>query len=72
MPSPALMAPITRNFVAAIEALGRDGNIDLVRFAKGERKDDRTQATVAADSRAHDRRRHVYTGYGSQPITIRR
>lgn len=44
VPSPALMAPITRDFVAAIEAFARDGGIDLVRFEKGERKDERTQA----------------------------
>ncbi len=44
VPSPALMAPMTRAFVAAIEAFARDGNIDLVRFEKGERKDERTQA----------------------------
>ncbi len=44
VPSPALMVPMTRAFVAAIEAVARDGNIDLVRFEKGERKDERTQA----------------------------
>ena len=44
VPSPALMAPMTRAFVAAIEAFAKDGNIDLVRFGKGERKDERTQA----------------------------
>jgi len=44
VPSPALMAPITRDFVAAIEAFASAGGIDLIRFDKGERKDDRTQA----------------------------
>ena len=32
VPSPALMAPITRNFVAAIEAFADANGIDLIRF----------------------------------------
>ena len=40
--SPALMAPMTRVFVAAIEAFAKGGSIDLVSFRKGERKDERT------------------------------
>ena len=41
--SSALMAPMTRAFVAAVERFARDEGVDLVRFRKGERKDDRTQ-----------------------------
>ncbi len=40
VPSPALMAPITRNFVATIEAFADANGIDLIRFEK----DERTQA----------------------------
>ena len=43
VPSSALMAPMTRDFVAAIERFAREGGLDLVRFRKGERKDERTQ-----------------------------
>lgn len=43
VPSSALMAPMTRTFVAAIEAFARDQGIDLISFQRGERKDARTQ-----------------------------
>lgn len=39
-PSSALMAPITRAFVRAIEDFARREGIDLVRFEKGVRKDE--------------------------------
>ena len=38
--SSALMAPITEAFVAAIKAYAKVNKIPLVRFAKGQRKDD--------------------------------
>ena len=41
--SSALMAPMTRAFVMAVERFARDEGVDLVTFRKGERKDDRTQ-----------------------------
>ena len=44
VPSSALMAPMTRRFVAAIGRFARDGDIDVVKFKRFERKDDRTQA----------------------------
>ena len=44
VPSSALMEPMTRRFVAALRGFARDGGIDLVRFERHERKDDRTQA----------------------------
>ena len=43
VPSSALMAPMTRAFVANIERYARDHGIDLIRFEKGKRKDDMTQ-----------------------------
>ena len=44
VPSSALMAPMTRRFVADMERFARDEGVDLVRFERFERKDDRTQA----------------------------
>lgn len=45
--SSALMDPITKRFIAAIEAFVRERRIDLILFKKGQRKD-----TVAASYRA--------------------
>ena len=44
VPSSALMAQMTRRFVADMERFARDEGVDLVRFERFERKDDRTQA----------------------------
>ena len=44
VPSSALMGPMTRRFVAAIERFARREGIGLVRFERFERKDDRTKA----------------------------
>src|ERR1700739_933153 len=38
--STAMVEPITRNFVASIEAYVRDHNIPMIVFEKGQRKDD--------------------------------
>lgn len=35
-----LVEPITRQFVAAIERFAKDNGIPLIRFEKGQRKDD--------------------------------
>ncbi len=43
VPSSALMAPMTRRFVSAIERFAQREGVDLVRFERFERKDDRTQ-----------------------------
>ena len=43
VPSSALMAPMTRSFVAAIERFAKTEGLDLIAFERGERKDDRTQ-----------------------------
>ena len=43
VPSSALMEPMTRRFVAAMRRFARDEGVDLVRFERFERKDDRTQ-----------------------------
>ena len=44
VPSSALMEPMTRRFVVAIERYAEREGIDLVRFERFERKDDRTLA----------------------------
>ena len=41
--SSALMAPMTRSFVADIKRFVKQHGIDLIRFRRGERKDDRAQ-----------------------------
>ena len=43
VPSSALMGPMTRRFVAAIERHAAAEGVDLVRFERFERKDDRTR-----------------------------
>ena len=44
VPSSALMAPMTRRFVSALERYAQSEGVDLIRFDRGERKDARTQA----------------------------
>ena len=41
VPSSALMAPMTRSFVAAIERFARRRGVELVTFRRGERKEER-------------------------------
>ena len=43
VPSTVLMAPMTRSFVASIERFARDEGLEIVRFLRGERKDERTR-----------------------------
>ena len=43
VPSSALMAPMTRRFVGAIEGFAAREGIEIVSFRRGERKDDRTR-----------------------------
>ena len=43
VPSSALLAPRTRDFVRAIKRFVKRQGIDLIRFQRGERKDDRAQ-----------------------------
>ena len=43
MPSSALMAPITRRFVSDLEGFAKREGVDLIRFERGERKDERTK-----------------------------
>jgi len=38
--SSALLAPMTRAFVASIERFARENGVDLSQFRKGQRKDD--------------------------------
>ena len=44
VPSSALMGPMTRRFVEAVERFAERNGIDMVTFRRGERKDERTQA----------------------------
>ena len=41
VPSSALMAPMTRNFVAAIERFAERAGVELVKFGRRERKEER-------------------------------
>lgn len=41
--STTLMAPMTRDFAAAVQAFAKREGVELVHFAKGQRKDDETQ-----------------------------
>jgi hypothetical protein len=41
--SPTLMAPMTREFAAAVQSFARREGVDVVRFEKGQREDDETQ-----------------------------
>ena len=43
VPSSALIARMTRRFVAAMERFARDESDDLVRFERHERRDERMQ-----------------------------
>ena len=43
VPSSALMAPMTNRFVAILKRFAADNDIDVVRFERHERKDDRTR-----------------------------
>ncbi len=48
MTSSALMAPMTRAFIAAIEAFADTGDISIVSFLKDQRKDDVAAEYLAA------------------------
>ena len=56
VPSSALMEPMTRRFVAALRRFARDDGIDVVRFERFERKDDRTQEYLRSPEHADLRR----------------
>lgn len=49
--STAMVEPITRRFVASIEDYVRDHNIPMIKFEKGERKDDIAKQRHAAFDR---------------------
>src|SRR4051812_20876413 len=67
--SSALMAPMTKNFVAAIEQLVARHGLDLVSFAKDQRKDDITQAYLAE----HDGTEQVlYVGRAQEKAGVMR
>ena len=58
VPSPALMAPMTRDFVAAIDRFADESGLDLIRFRKAERKDDHTVRPPAPVARQGGRALH--------------
>ena len=78
VPSSALMAPMTRSFVASIERFARDEGLEIVRFSRGERKDARTQERlrewdgregVLYIGKAQERARVVRTERRQDPAT---
>jgi len=67
--SSALMAPMTRAFVASIEQFVDRNSLDLVQFAKNQRKDDLTQQYPAA----HDGSEAVlYVGRAQEKAAVMR
>jgi hypothetical protein len=48
--SSALMDPMSKAFIAAVERFVRENEIPLLTFAKGQRKDDMRQPTQIAQS----------------------
>jgi hypothetical protein len=65
--SSALMAPMTRDFVAAIDAFVQARGLDMVAFTKGERKDDLTAFYLAH----HDGSEGVlYVGKAQEKATV--
>ena len=76
--SSALMAPMTRRFVEGWERYARREGVDLIRFERGERKDERTQGYlrdwhggegVLYIGKAQERARVVRTERRHDPIT---
>lgn len=67
--SSALMAPMTRSFVAAVHDFVGAHGLDLVSFAKGQRKDDLTQSYLAE----HDGSEAVlYVGRAQEKASVMR
>src|SRR5579862_7995888 len=58
--SSALMYPISKTFIAALEAFARQEKIPVITFRKGQRKDD-----VAAEQRKKFQKTEGVTHYGS-------
>ena len=51
VPSSALMAPMSRGFVAGIERFAERAGVDLVAFERRERKEERCASACAAQRR---------------------
>ena len=67
--SSALMAPMTRSFVAAIDEFIEAHGLDLVHFGKDQRKDDVTQSYLAE----HDgSERVLYVGRAQEKASVMR
>ena len=78
VPSSALMGPMTRRFVAAVERFAERNGIDIVTFRRGERKDERTQEYLRNWSggegllyigKAQEKARVLRTGQRHDPAT---
>ena len=78
VPSSALMAPMTRRFVNELERYAQREGVDLIRFERGERKDERTRAYlrhwhggegVLYIGKAQERARVVRTERRHDPVT---
>ena len=78
VPSSALMAPMTRRFVNELERYAEREGVDLIRFERGERKDERTQRYlrdwhggegVLYIAKAQERARVVRTERRHDPLT---
>jgi len=67
--STAMVEPITRNFVASIEAYVRDHNIPMIVFEKGQRKDDIANQRRAAFTQDEG---VVFVGKAQEKCTVYR
>ena len=67
VPSSALMGPMTRSFVASIERFARDEGVEIERFSRGERKDERTRERLR---RWDDREGVLYIGKAQERARV--
>jgi len=64
--SPALMAPISHDFIARIQDFISERNLDLVRFKKGQRKDDITKERL---KKHNDKEGILYVGVAQEKFS---
>ena len=78
VPSSVLMAPMTRAFVDALKRYAQSEGVDLIRFRRGERKDERTQGYLRTFTghegvlyigKAQERARVLRTERRHDPVT---
>lgn len=68
--SSALMAPISRAFVAAIERFVQEQRVPLLPFAKGQRKDDIAKAHLARFTRAGHAEGVLFVGKAQEKAPV--